>query len=112
MTQQYTPNIGQLCKDDARRDCIHFALAPVVAGEELRPGEHVGFLPNTNVIVDSNNIGVELIGIVDPFLKHNVYRGQKFWLMLYPNTVTSLRHVWSHPAFAPKVPNKEELSNG
>jgi hypothetical protein len=105
MSEQYTPNIGHLCSESARRDCLHFAVAPVVAGEELQPGEHVGFLPNGRIGWSLPNI--ILIGIVDPFLTTPVEEGQRFWLMLYPNTVSSLRHVWSHPAFQPKVPVKE-----
>ncbi|MFO0822607.1 MAG: hypothetical protein U0792_05710 [Gemmataceae bacterium] len=40
------------------------------------------------------------VGIVDPFLREAVRPGQRFWLFMYPNTVTTLRHEWTHPAYA------------
>lgn len=100
MAEQYVPNLGQTPAADARRDAVHVAVAPVVAGQRLSPGEHVGFGGNGLVYPGMSPV----IGVVDPFLVETVKPGQRFWLYLYPGTVTSLRHVWSHPAFKPTVP--------
>jgi hypothetical protein len=85
------PNIGQPPGDDAKRDAIHVAVLPMVATNNLVPGQR---LRN---------------GIVDPFRTDPVILpGERFWLFLYPGTVTGLRHVWTHPAFAdePELPTK------
>lgn len=84
--------LGQKIKSHAERDAIHIAIAPVVAGQDLNPGEHVGL--ENNVAVTTNPIG-----IVDPFLTQTVKKGEQFYLLLYPETITSLRHEWSHLAF-------------
>ena len=110
MTEQ--PTLGQLCTSDARRDAIHVAIAPVQAAEELYPGEDVGFTVDRRV-GRCNHVHTDeeftLIGIVDPFLMENVHENEWFYLWLYPNTVTSLRHAWTHPAFKPQLPRKEQL---
>jgi hypothetical protein len=98
MTEQHAPNLGELAADTARRDAVHVAVAPVVAGENLHPGHHVA-LKDGRAFAKGQTIGV-----VDPFLTADVQEGERFWLFLYPNTVTSLRHVWTHPAFVAKVP--------
>jgi hypothetical protein len=97
------PGLGRLITDgDRRRDAVHVAVAPVTAAGRLAPGQHVGFVrPGDTELVGA---GETPIGVVDPFLRADVQPGQRFWLFMYPNTVTSLRHVWTHPAFAPRVP--------
>lgn len=104
MAEQYTPNIGELCQDDARRDAIHFAVAPVVAGEDLQPGDHVGFRDDSQKAYWMPEKKESSIGIVDPFLGQQVAKDQRFWLFLYPGTITGLRHVWSHRAFQMQPP--------
>lgn len=88
-TEQAT--LGQLIDSTKGRDAIHVAIAPTVAPCELYPGQRVDQTGNPN--------GTP-VGIVDPFLTHRVMKGQMFYLCLFPLTVTSLRHEWTHPAFA------------
>ena len=96
------PILGKLIEDgDRRRDAIHIAVAPVTAASDLIPGQRVGFVSNTDreLVTETD----ETIGIVDPFLTEPVKAGERFWLFLYPNTIQSLRHVWTHPAFTGAV---------
>ena len=91
------PEVGKLIETaDARRDAIHVAVAPVEAAEDLEPGGHVILRVGKAVRAED---GADAIGIVDPFLTAPVRAGQRFWLFLLPNSITSLRHVWTHPAF-------------
>lgn len=97
-------HIGEILDGPASRDAVHFALAPVIASERLSPGQHIGF-------VGDNEVGPcdKPLGIVDPFLTGDVSKGDKFWMFLYPNTISSLRHEWSHDAFdAEEEPVSEE----
>lgn len=82
--------------ETAGRDAIHIAVEPVTCDEIVYPSQHVGFL-NGKAITKGT-----LVGIVDPFLSSPVQPGQKFWLLVYPRTITSLRHVWEHPEFEHK----------
>lgn len=93
------PEVGKLIEGPAFRDAIHVAIAPVVAAHGVCPGDPVGLVPGSSDTVCSAEPSV---GIVDPFLEEPVEAGKRFYLFLYPNTVTSLRHSWTHPAFAAK----------
>lgn len=76
------------------RDAIHLAVEPVVAAHDLQPGQHVGF------VVGGVGVSDKPLGIVDPFIEGTVKKGERFWLLVYPRQITSLRHVWAHPAFS------------
>ncbi len=94
--------LGNIIEDQQNR------VAPVSSNETLYPGQHVGLLDGSVTEVGTLT---KCIGIVDPFLSHKVTPGQKFWLFLYPQTVTSLRHEWTHPAFTQvSIPNLEAVS--
>lgn len=84
--------LGTIINEDVGRDAIHIATYPVTASEQLFPGQHIGIGP------DGATTKADHIGIVDAFLTGPVFPGQRFWMMLYPRTITSLRHEWTHPA--------------
>lgn len=81
---------------NAVRDAIHIAIAPVIANEGLKPGEHIGFALGSTTHMERSD---SPIGIVNPFGKR-VVKGESFYLCLYPDTVTDMKHHWSHPAFS------------
>src|ERR1041385_3217026 len=86
--------LGTIIDENQKRDAIHLAVEPMVAKEYLKPGEHV-----TADGVSCIPYRKHSVGIVDPFLEKTVQPGERFWLVLYPRTIKSLRHVWEHPAF-------------
>lgn len=94
--------LGKLIDEKERRDAIHIAMAPVVAGCKLLPGDDIGFIESNQLTVGRRCD--KCIGIADPFLKSPIKEGDRFWMLLYPNTISSLRHEWEHPAFLKEEP--------
>lgn len=98
--------LGTVHTGPEHRDAIHLGVEPVEAGQELIPGQHIGIFEGKAYIAgqrrknkDGNRIVVKALGIVDPFLERPVSSGERFWLIVYPRQITSLRHVWEHPDF-------------
>ena len=100
--------IGKIITEEAGRDAIHIAVLPVTAGQDLLPSDEVGISGDV-----AGKHCKPLVGIVDPFLKPGIVeKGQRFFIYLFPNTISSLRHVWAHKDIpdtlggepAPKVP--------
>jgi hypothetical protein len=93
--------LGMIHTQQEHRDAIHLAVEPVVAGQRLKAGDHVNFLYGKAYKVPHTDS--RALGIVDPFLTVPVKEGDKFWLVVYPRKITSLRHVWSHPSFPEEI---------
>lgn len=90
--------LGTIIDETGKRDAIHLAVEPVIAGERLEPGWHIG-------IEDGRAYAkrdCKKLGIVDPFIAQPIEEGERFWLIVYPRQISSLRHVWEHPDFQPE----------
>lgn len=104
VTTDALETLGRIIDVSQKRDAIHLAVEPIEAGEHLMPGENVGIqngkaYGSSTVVIDNTIVEIKAIGIVDPFLRIPVNKGQRFWLVVYPRQITSLRHVWTHPDF-------------
>jgi hypothetical protein len=97
VTTDALETLGSIIGENEKRDAIHLAVDPAIAGEYLEAGDHVTLQGGVARRVPKG----KGLGIVDPFLTVPVNPGNRFWLVVYPRQVTSLRHVWEHPAFAP-----------
>lgn len=88
--------LGTIHTKVEHRDAIHLAVIQATASTILYPGDHI--------VIDKETGGVMKTGrgeglfIVDPFLKTATMPGDRFWAVMYPRQVHSLRHVWHHPA--------------
>lgn len=84
--------LGTLIGPNEKRDAIHLAVLPVTAKQYLAPAASIT-CKDGEAFEDADGIG-----IVDPFLRETVEPGQRFWMIVRPRLITSLRHVWTHPA--------------
>lgn len=109
--------LGMIHWKDEGRDAIHLAVQQVVAGHDLAPGQRIGIVFDTQGIGHAIAEGMEYAagyqdsdgqpvsdtapyhGIVDPFLHRGPKEGERFWFVMKPREVRSLRHVWEHPDF-------------
>lgn len=98
-----TCKIGTILGGSELRDAVHVAVCPIEAGEWIRPGEHIGI--GTDGKATAKN--AMHTGIADPFLKETIKAGNRFYMFMYPQTITSLRHEWTHPAFEPTSDEKK-----
>lgn len=94
--------LGMIHFKPEARDAIHLAVEAVEAGCNLGIGQKIGILNGkaypANTFTEENE-RVPFHGIVDPFLPRGVSQGERFWFVMAPRMVASLRHVWEHPDF-------------
>ena len=87
------------------RDAIHVAVVLVVAKEPLKAGQRIGIV-GTSYYKNGEYLGAAFStetcdryhGVVSPFIDPDttLTKDDVFWMIMKPNTVTDLRHAWSH----------------
>ena len=109
MLNDYKPELGKPISGTQLplRDAIHVAVYPIIAGETLYPGQPLKLKPDgrTRTVIGNATITTEglaaqclpPLGILDPFLPDPIHAGDSAWMLICPNTITSLRHDWTHP---------------
>jgi hypothetical protein len=96
---KYVPALGEIIRGEAQRDAVHIAVAPIIAGEMLRPGQHVSAHYDHERKRYVAKTSGATCGVVDPYLRRPAFEGDTVWVLLYPGTITGLRHEWTHPGF-------------
>lgn len=89
-------NLGSAPLKHAERDAIHIPVISVTAGSVLSPGDHIEM---SDGVATKSTSSERSVGIIDPFLRNRVQKGDTVWLLLYPKSIRSLRHHWTHPLF-------------
>lgn len=92
---------------EVRRDAIHLAVEPGIAGEDLLAGDNIrleqvdlGSGPGQGSVGRWFNCSARRrMAVVDPFLTERVPEGGRFLAVIPPRQITSLRHVWEAPGF-------------
>lgn len=101
--------LGKVPQELGMKDAVHVAIVSVRAAEAMEPGTKCSM--NADGEAETNNS--KSIGVADPFLKKTILRGDYFNLVLNPDVVDNVTHVWDHPkfSFAPPVkPVKENYT--
>lgn len=105
VTTDALETLGTVLTTPQKRDAIHLAVIPVIADELLSPSDPISQV-NGKAFRDK-----EGLGIVDPFVSRNIAKGEHFWMIIKPRLITSLRHVWEHPAFDDEPEMHDRLLN-
>jgi hypothetical protein len=106
--------LGNSPSRSSTRDAIHVAIIPITVEERCNPGDHVSIQKTKNHWTGyeaynprKNRHPRHTVGIIDPFKSTPVLPNESTWLVLYPDTVTGMKHHWEHPSFEPQ--NTESL---
>lgn len=97
-----TATLGTIHTKDEGRDAIHLGVYQVELGAAAQRGAYLAVQDGKAFPVLKKE---KAVGILDPFLHNDADMGDKVWLVLFPGMITSLRHVWEHPAF-PNLPQE------
>ena len=93
------PRVGKILDPDFNptRDAIHVPILPVIAANEVRPGQRLIIQHEGNMYKAYawNDLHKTALAIVDPFLREIVPEGALFYAWITPGIITELWHEWT-----------------
>jgi hypothetical protein len=98
--------LGKKPQELGDRDAIHVAIAAVRAAHVLTPGQTVTLNEFKEAVGDPKGQG-----IVDPFRKGLIQRGDPFWMLLNQDQVPNVQHHWEHPVLDFGTPTRPAQRN-
>lgn len=98
--------LGKQPEELGVKDAIHVAIVSVRAAEMLTPGQRCSMNEFSEAVANEKGEGV-----VDPFLRGNVSRGENFQLLLDQTEIPNVRHVWEHPKVSFAAPTRPPVMN-
>lgn len=99
--------LGKNPEDLAVKDAVHVAVVSLRAGYRMSPGQRFKLNEDNEAVPG----GPKDVGVVDPFLKGDIYRGDHFWGLLDMYEVPNVSHVWEHPKIAFDPPTSNVVTN-
>jgi hypothetical protein len=102
--------VGRTLPEGTESDAIHIPVYPVELAEDLPPGAWVVIEDGKARKPKKTDRGWLEAGqaIIDPFMDERYWdrksktpmikKGSRVFVMFPPGTISSLRHVWTHPA--------------
>lgn len=91
--------LGSVPNRVGERDAVHVAVVAMEASEQLRPGQYVNFMGDSQYPTAIPCTSKDAVGIVDPFSTQMMEAGHAVWVCLFPGSVTGMKHYWLHPKF-------------
>ncbi len=80
------------------KDAVHVAIVSVIAASAIKGGSRIQLNSDGHAINANEGSG---FGVADPFIGI-VARGEKFWVLVDPDSVAEVSHSWDHVQSFPK----------
>jgi hypothetical protein len=87
------------------KDALHVAVVSLRAAYNLSVGSRISLNEHGEAVCNGDE--KDTFGIVNPYRKTDVVRGEWFWCMMDFGDIPKVKHVWDHPTVSFEPPTRE-----